>query len=160
MLRRNSKSPDQFWSEYEEKIGEKVLAFSLAKYLSGWEEFDKQGRVDLWGLIIVSSGGFRFHHFPKRHWLDFMSSGEDPKEKSFIIPKEKLISARLLKERNWLKIIISSARPKLEIYFSDDFQKELRLVFEADLLRDDFIEKLTASISWEDCLSSQTESAD
>jgi hypothetical protein len=147
LFRRTEKNPDDFWLEYEGKIGEKVLARALGQYLSGWEEFDKKGWTAIWGLIIATTGGFRFHHFPQASWLDALSrftSQETPKEKTFFIPKETIISARLIKETGWLKKIFKSTPPRLSIHYRDGTENERQLLLEVDFKPEDLVEKLSA----------------
>jgi len=145
MFRKTDQSTDDFWQEYEEKIGEKVLARGLGKYIAGWEEFDSKGWVNMWGLIIASPGGFRFHHFPQSHWMDSFSRNREPsKEKIFVVPKEQLVSAQLLKESNWLKKIFGSPSPQLIVNYRDTAGAEKKLLLEADLIHGDLVESLNA----------------
>ena len=133
MFRKAEKSPGDFWQEYEEKIGEKVLARCLGQYVSGWEEFGKI--KSLWGLIIASSGGFRFHHFPQQSWLDMLSrnSGhEGPKEKTIFIPKERILNARFIEETKWWKKLSTPYLPQLVINYLDGTENERQLLLEAD----------------------------
>ena len=106
---------EKFWTDYETSIGEKVLAKSLGQCLSGWPEYP----MPLWGLAIATSGGFRFHHFPHEGWLTAISrattGGEPPKEKTFFIPTDVIISAELLSEKRWWKKILSPSHPALVI---------------------------------------------
>jgi len=122
ILRKTEKSADDFWREYEEKTGEKVLAHGIGRYVSGWEEFDRNKWTSIWGLVIATSGGFRFHHFPQQSWLDSLIGGsgrEEPKEKTIFITKEKIISARLLVETKWWKKLFSPSQPQLAIEYHD-----------------------------------------
>jgi len=122
ILRKTEESAGDFWREYGEKTGEKVLAHGLGRYVSGWEEFDSNRWTSIWGLIIATSGGFRFHHFPQRSWLDSLIGGvgrEEPKEKTIFIPKEKIISARLLTETKWWKKLLVPGPPQLFIDYHD-----------------------------------------
>ena len=145
MFRKTDQSTDDFWQDYEEKIGEKVLARGLGKYVSGWEEFDSQGWINIWGLIIASAGGFRFHHFRQYHWMDTFSRSREPsKEKNFIVSREQIISAQLIKESNWLKKLFGSPSPKLIVNYRDNAATEKRLCFEADLIHGDLVESLNA----------------
>ena len=140
---KTSKSADDFWREYEEKTGEKVLARCLGKYDSGWEEFGSL--TDLWGLIIFTSGGFRFHHFPQNSWIDslFRASGSDtPKEKTIFVPKEKITATHLVKESRWWKRIFAPYMPHLVILFRDGEGNERRLLLEADSKSGDFEQAL------------------
>ena len=136
MLSKPKITPDDFWQEFEEKTGEKVLARCLGKYLSGWEEFDLKGLSNLWGLIIATSGGFRFHHFPQQSWFDFLSrqGGAAPKEKTFFIPKEKIISSRQTRETRWWKKLLSSPPSHLFITYLDEEGNEKQLITEIDLI--------------------------
>jgi len=139
------KSTDTFWQEYEEKIGEKVLARSLGKYISGWEEFDNNNWANLWGLIIASEGGLRFHNFPQHHWLDTFSRNREPgKEKIFFLPREKIMSVQLIKEPNWFLRLFKSPAPQLLVKYKDERDEEKRLVLEADLIHGDLVESLSA----------------
>jgi len=133
MIFRKKETPEveKFWEDYEKSIGEKVLAKSLARYLSGITGLN----YPLWGLAIATSRGFRFHHFAHEGWFMALSrtamGGEAPKEKTFFIPKDKIISADLLMEKRWWKIIFSPAHPMLVIhcYVND---AETRVIIETD----------------------------
>ena len=135
LLRKQEQSPDEFWQEYEEKTGEKVLARGLGKYVSGWQEFDEKKWGGIWGLIITPSGGFRFHHFPQNSWIDsftrFAEKGPQ-KEKTIFIPKEKIASSQLIKETKWWKRLFSPLPPSLVICYTDEAGGQKRLLFEAE----------------------------
>jgi hypothetical protein len=97
--------------------------------VSGWEEFDNNRWTSIWGLIVVTSGGFRFHHFPQRSWIDSLvvwGGREVPKEKTIFIPKEKIISAVLVTEKKWWKKLFVPSPPRLIIdYHVDDDTRRL-----------------------------------
>ncbi|MCL2068002.1 MAG: hypothetical protein FWG99_11145 [Treponema sp.] len=145
-FKKPEKDPDSFWREYEEKTGEKVLARSLGMYVSGWEEFDNKGWSNIWGLIIATGGGFRFHHFPQYSWLDFLSraANQDKKEKTIFIPKEKIVSAVLIKETKWWRKILNFSPPKLVVSYMDETGNERRVFLDADYKSDDIAPKLSA----------------
>jgi hypothetical protein len=138
-LKKQEKSSEDFWREYEEKTGEKVLSRGLGKYISGWEEFDKKKWNGIWGLLITTSGGFRFHHFPQNNWIDSIASrfaDSEVKEKTIFIPKEKITSTELIKETKWWKRLLSSSVPHFIIRYADNAPPETsggekRLLFEA-----------------------------
>jgi len=140
LLRKQEKSSECFWREYEEKTGEKVLERSLGKYVCGWDEFDQKKWNGIWGLIITTSGGFRFHHFPQNSWIDALTrfaEKEQVKEKTIFIPKEKIISSEIIKETKWWKKIISNPVPQLVIHYTDEPSPgidgtEKRLLFETE----------------------------
>ncbi|WP_461247031.1 hypothetical protein [Treponema sp. R6D11] len=146
-FKKDEKSPTAFWREYEEKTGEKVLARGLGKYVCGWEEFDKKGWNGLWGLIINTSGGFRFHHFPQNSIFDALTqfaanTKEPPKEKTIFIPKEKIISQKIIKEEKWYKRLFSRSVPQLIVYYRDELlnestEKDKKLVFEAEYTKEE-----------------------
>jgi hypothetical protein len=149
MFRRTEKNPESFWQEYEEKTGEKILARSLGRYIYGWKDFDSRKWNDIWGLIIATSGGFRFHHFQQHSWFDAMinfTGGEAPKEKTFFIPKEKITSVRLNKETKWWKKLFTSSPPQLIIQYRDDMEKEHHVFLEAEYRSDEVAEKLCREI--------------
>jgi len=132
---KEEKSPNAFWQEYEEKTGEKVLSRGLGKYISGWNDFDEKKWGGLWGLIIKTSGGFRFHHFPQHTWIDAFTTfakTDPPKEKTIFIPQENIISLDYLIEKKWWKKLFSPSPPQLVIKYTDETGQEKRLLFEAE----------------------------
>jgi len=134
-FRKIEKNPVDFWREYEEKTGEKVLARTLGQYISGWEEFDSQGWTAIWGLIIATSGGFRFHHFPQQSWigaLTHFTGWESPREKTIFVPKEMILTAHFVEESRWWKKIFAPSVPRLIIDYRDSAGNEQRLLLEAD----------------------------
>ena len=148
MLKRKQKSPDDFWREYEEKTGEKVLVRCLGQYISGWDEFGDLSGNPLWGLVIATSGGFRYHHFPHVNWLTaltrFGSGGDPPQEKTIFIPGERIISARLYSETKWYKKIFSSIPPRLLIAYRDEAGTEKTLVLNAEYKQEGIAEALVS----------------
>ena len=146
MAAKRRKSPDDFWRDYEDKTGEKVLARSLGQYVSGWEEFDNPPGNPIWGLIIATSGGFRFHHFPQVNWLSALArlgSGEDaPKEKTIFIPGARIVSAVLRRETKWYKKLFSPIPPHLLIRYLDEAGTEKELLLYAEHKPDGIAEAL------------------
>jgi hypothetical protein len=139
LFKKDEISPDAFWREYEEKTGEKVLARGLGKYVSGWDEFDKNRWNGLWGLIINTTGGFKFHHFPQKSIFDALfqsAAGEKelPKEKTIFLPREKIISQTFIKEDKWWKRLFSDSTPRLVINYRDE--KDKKLIFEAEFTKE------------------------
>ena len=134
-LKKDEKSPDIFWREFEEKTGEKVLSRGLGKYISGWQEFDEKKWNGIWGLLITTSGGFHFHHFPQNSWIDAFTNfaqREQPKEKTIFIPKEKIASSQLIKETRWWKRILSPSSPHFVIRYTDEAGSVGQLLFESE----------------------------
>jgi hypothetical protein len=117
MARKNNTDPADFWREYEKTCGEKVLAYTLGQYISGWDEYE----FPFWGLLIATDGGFRVHHFPHESWIQALSrstmGGEAPKEKTIFIPRDRIISAELRMERNWWKKLLFAVSPRLIIRY-------------------------------------------
>ena len=148
LTKKEEKSADTFWQEYEENTGEKVIKRGLGKYISGWDEFDEKKLGGIWGLIIETSGGFRFHHFPQNSWIDvltrFADSGQ-PKEKTIFLPQEIIISSQLIKETKWWKRIFLNTAPLLVIKYayktenSDETTREKKLIFEVQHSSQEFI---------------------
>jgi hypothetical protein len=106
-----------FRMNYENRYGEKILAYVLGKYLSGWPDY----KYSLWGLLIATSGGFRFHHFPQEGWLQVQvrvtTGTEFPREKTIFIPREQILSADLRLEKSWWKKILAYHPPMLAIRY-------------------------------------------
>jgi hypothetical protein len=143
--KKNQKTPDDFWREYEEQTGEKILARGLGRYVSGWEEFDSKEWTSIWGLIIATSGGFRFHHFPQTSWLTALSNSgnnDAPKEKAFFIPKEKIISAKLIEETTWWRKIFWSTPPQLLINYMDGTENAKQVLLEVEFKHENLAESL------------------
>jgi hypothetical protein len=133
LFKKQGQSPDIFWEEFEEKTGEKVLAKSIGRYISGWDEFDNNKLSGLWGLTIVQSGGFHFHHFPKTGWFDAMtrfSAQVQPKEKTFFIPRKNILLIEIIKETKWWRKIFNSSVPQLIIIYINEAGEEKRLLLE------------------------------
>jgi hypothetical protein len=150
LLRRNEVNTEDFWREYEEKIGEKVFARSLGQYISGWEEFDSNKWNALWGLIIATSGGFRFHHFPQVSWFNALSrsgSHNAPKEKTIFLPKEKILSAQIIEEKKWWKKILTACPPQSLIDYRDEMENEKRIVLEVGIISGNFKEEFIKTLS-------------
>jgi hypothetical protein len=143
MAGKSSTDPKEFWRQYEADLGEKVLSFSLGQYLSGWAEHDPP----LWGLLIATDRGFRFHHFPQEGWMQFFSrfssGGEAPSEKTIFIPRERILRAELRRETSLLKRIFLASRPRLVIRYRDDSGAEEEFIAEADSAAAAVVEKLS-----------------
>ncbi|MDR1249281.1 MAG: hypothetical protein LBK63_08270 [Treponema sp.] len=144
MAGKKTTDPQEFWKKYEAALGEKVLSFSLGQYLSGWAEHDPP----LWGLLIATDRGFRFHHFPQEGWLQalsrFSSGGEAPSEKTVFIPRERILGAELRRETSLLKRIFFASRPCLVIRYRDDNGAEGEFIAEADSGAAGILENLRA----------------
>ncbi|MDR0719776.1 MAG: hypothetical protein LBF78_09085 [Treponema sp.] len=132
LFKKESTDPAQFWQEYEKQVGEKVLAFTLGQYISGWDGEDHS----LWGLIIATSGGFRFHHFPHEGWIQALTrvttGGTAPKERTLFIPKEKIVHVELVLEKSLLKRIFFSVPPRFVLRYIDDTGVERLFIADAD----------------------------
>lgn len=107
-----------FWRDYSEKLGEEILRFSLGRYLSGVHGL----AGPLWGLVIATDAGLRFHHFPHESWMSALSrlgggGGAAPTEKTFFIPKGRILGAELFRERSRLKRLLSPSAPRLVVRY-------------------------------------------
>jgi hypothetical protein len=134
----------EFWREYEETHGEKVLAFNLGLYLRGCADIE----YSIWGLLIATDAGFRFHHFAQESWISALSrltaggGGKAPKEKTIFIPKEKIISTEYRVETNWLKRIFTASRPLFILRYYNDEGKQYELAAETDKGSSNVVEAL------------------
>jgi hypothetical protein len=134
----------EFWKEFESTHDEKVLGFSLGLYLRGCAEIENS----LWGLLIATSGGFRFHHFAQENWISALSrltasgGGKGPKEVSIFIPTEKIISAEYRVEPNWLKRIFTASQPLFILTYYDEAGKKYEFAAETDKSCLDVVESL------------------
>ncbi|GHT89887.1 hypothetical protein FACS1894137_19220 [Spirochaetia bacterium] len=132
MAGKKSKDPEEFWREYETALGEKVLAYTLGQYLSGWAEYDPP----LWGLLIATDAGFRFHHFPHEGWIQVLSrvstGGDAPTEKTIFIPHDRIHSVELRREKSLLKRIFIANQPRFVLRYRDGSGIEAEFVAETD----------------------------
>ena len=144
LFRKTEEKADKFWQNFEEKTGERILVHSLGQYISGWDEFDRRKWKDLWGLVIVTSAGIRFHHFPQRSLFDSLTSltgNELSREKTFFIPKENYVSVTLIKETKWWKKIYKNAHPRMIIRYLGGEENEGQLLMELPFETDEFYSK-------------------
>jgi hypothetical protein len=118
--RDKSRDPEQFWRDYGARYGETVHAYSLGRYISGWAEFQDT----LWGLLIATSGGFRFHHFPHEGWIQALSrisfGGDAPREKTLFIPQDRILEAEFRTEKSWWKRLFNPSPPRVVIRYRPD----------------------------------------
>jgi hypothetical protein len=132
MAHKNVQDPADFWREYGEKLGEEILAYGLGRLVSGWDEF----ALPLWGLLIATGGGFRFHHFPTENRLFSLfragTDGEAAKEKTIFIPQERIISSAFRRETSILKRLLFAPSPRLVIRYRSSGGSEGELTAEAD----------------------------
>jgi hypothetical protein len=132
MAHKDFQDPADFWREYEEKLGEKILAYGLGRLVSGWDEFT----LPLWGLLIASGGGFRFHHFPQQNWLLSVlragTGGETAEEKTIFIPRGRILSSAFRTEKSALKRLLFAAPPRLVIRYETPGGGEAELIAETD----------------------------
>jgi len=122
---------EKFWSEYGERIGEEVLAYSMGRYIKGWPG----ERGPIWGLLIASKGGLRFHHIPRNNWLDSLLRGGTataPQEKTFFAPSDRLLSVEVWREKSRLKQIFAYQPPRLIVRFLDEDGDEREFIAEGD----------------------------
>ncbi|MDR1618860.1 MAG: hypothetical protein LBS06_07435 [Treponema sp.] len=136
--------PDEFWADYEKKTGDKVLAFCLGQYISGWDEFNRP----LWGLLIATEGGFRFHHFPHEGWLQALArigtGGEVPKEKTLFLPGERIVSAELRIEKSWWRRLFAARPPLFVLQYLREDGGRTELVIEAEKKAQTLVDCFTA----------------
>ncbi|MDR0512347.1 MAG: hypothetical protein LBG93_04510 [Treponema sp.] len=131
MFAKSDDSVDLFWEDFEDETGETVLAKSSGKYLSGWDEYPEP----LWGLIIATSGGFHFQHFPNDGGIFGMfrpsSSGKAPKKKTFLIKRETIIAVEVVQEKRLWKRLLFSSFPHIIIRFENNGE-EKKVIIEVD----------------------------
>lgn len=142
MAGKKSTTSEEFWKQYGAALGEDILSYALGQYLSGWAEYDPP----LWGLLIATDRGFRFHHFPHEGWIQALSrlgSGDEgPKEKTIFIPRERILSVELRREKSLLKRILFNSRPCFVLRYADSAGAEAEFIAEADTKASLIVEKL------------------
>lgn len=130
-----NREAEKFWNDYSAKLGEKVLRFSLGRYVSGVAGLDGES----WGLVIVTDAGLRFHHFPHENLMASLmrmgrSGGQTDTEKTFFIPKGRIIGSELVKEKSLLIRLFSPSSPRLVVKYrpEDTETGELTMIAELD----------------------------
>ncbi|MDR1470387.1 MAG: hypothetical protein LBT00_13975 [Spirochaetaceae bacterium] len=111
-----AQTPEEFWSQYEAALGEKVVSHALGRYLGGWDEY----APPLWGLLIVTENALRFHHFAHDNWLtSWLSRGEGiGKERIIVIPVEAITLVRFSGgSKPWWKRIFAYSPPILAVSY-------------------------------------------
>lgn len=143
---KTSRGPEEFWADYEAKYGEKVLGRTLGRYLSGWQDFAEVPRAGLWGLVVATSGGFRFLHLPGEGWMTaltrIVSGGEPPRERELFIPNDSIVTACLRRETSWWKRLLFARPPVLVIFYRDASGIQQELCFETIQKGDEVAENL------------------
>jgi hypothetical protein len=131
--RKKQQGPEEFWKGYEQKIGQKVLSYSLGQYMGGWDEY----KSPMWGLVIAAEGAFIFHHFPHEGWLQALSrtatGGEGPTERVITIPRDKLVDVRIEKQAGWLRRLFAYRPPRLVVRYRKADGSEGALIAETDM---------------------------
>jgi hypothetical protein len=118
--------------EYAERFNEDILVLTMGRYTGGWQEF----APPLWGLVIVTDKGFRFHHFPHQSWLDAAvratGRGAEPREKLIFIPKDRLVHFAFFEEKSWWRKLLIYTPPVLAVTFRDSqgVEADLRVEIE------------------------------
>jgi len=60
LKRVNEKDAEQFWKKKEEDIREKIEGKSMAKFISGYQDFSGP----IWGILFYTESAFIFRLFP------------------------------------------------------------------------------------------------
>jgi len=61
-----------------------------------------------------------------------------------MIPRDRLISAELVKEPNWFLRLFKSPSPQLIVNYRDESGAEKKLLMEADLIHGELLENLNS----------------
>lgn len=140
----DTNDPERFWRDYEEKVGERVLKYALGRLASGAEELEGP----LWGLVIATEGGFRFHHFPSDNWLSLVFRASKnrgtPEEKTLFVPKERIVSAAAKRKQSLLQRIFAPVPPTLELRYCRSDGGEGIMLVEVDGDLDGLVQALGA----------------
>jgi hypothetical protein len=138
--------PDQFRKTFEARWGEEILAYELGRYLSGWKEFDDNPAGPLWGLLVVTGGGLRFHHFAHENWLEALTrigtGTEGPKEKTLFIPAGNILEVELKIQESWWKRLLFSTPPLFLLRYRDSEGREKILKVDTERKAKVLVEKL------------------
>lgn len=125
--------PVEFWKDYEKNLGEKVLGYCLGRYLSGWDRYPGP----LWGLNIVTSAAYRFHHFPHEGWLEALTrvtrGGKIPEEKVIEVPKNRILGAAFMREEKLFKRFFFNIQPWLSLKYQREDGTKAELIVESDI---------------------------
>jgi hypothetical protein len=107
----------QLRKEYIERFNENIINLAMGRYLGGWTGEDEP----MWGIIVRTDLGLRFHHFPHEGWMAAMfrvgSHGKAPKEKILFIPNDNIISVEFQTENSWWKKIFFNKQPLIVVKY-------------------------------------------
>lgn len=138
LFKNESESVEEFWKNTEAEIGEKVVAFTMGRCLSGCGESEEPK----WGLYFVTSSTLYFRHFAQRNWLSaLMVSGlgggskSEPREIYLSIPVSRIDSISVQRESSLLRRLFSYSPPVIFLSYRDEpgDQREMRFFVETKL---------------------------
>jgi hypothetical protein len=134
---------EQFWSETEERLGEKVLINSLGQYLRG--EADLPGGT--WGLFYLSESALHFQTFPSENWFSLLMRGRGGRsrrkeEASFDVPFASIGAAELASDASLLRKIFAPRPPLVAVEYRSAGGAPVVLEFIMDMRVKEFVKTL------------------
>ncbi len=138
---------ERFWRETEERLGERVLLYSLGQYLGGYGDV----RAGAWGLFYISDSALHFQTFPNQNWFStiFRSfarsrAREEATEMEFTLPQASIREAQLRGGRSLWKRIFAPEPPTVSVYYINEDGNESELRFLMDMKVKEFVNLLKA----------------
>lgn len=134
---------EKFWAETEEKLGERVLVYSLGQYIGGYGDV----HPGTWGLFFVSETALHFQTFHSENWFGALLRGRRKakpaeSEMEFQLPLSCLKDVEVRRQKSWLRRLFVPESPMVHAPFVLPTGHEGELLFAMDLKIKEFVEGL------------------
>jgi len=134
---------EQFWSETEERLGERVLINSLGQYLRGEADLPS----GTWGLFYLSESALHFQTFPSENWFGLLLRGRGGRsrrkeEVSFDVPFASIGAAGLASDASLLRRIFAPRPPLVTVDYRSAEALPVVLEFIMDMKVKEFVKTL------------------
>jgi len=138
---------EKFWSETEERLGERVLVYSLGQYVSGYGDV----RPGTWGLFFVSESSLHFQTFHSENWFSSLlrsrkKSQPSESEMEFHLPLSSLREVEVTRRKSWFRRLFAPEPPMIHAAFELPTGHKGELQFAMDLKIKEFVEGLKAQM--------------
>jgi len=139
---------ERFWRETEERLGERVLLYSLGQYLGGYGDV----RSGAWGLFYISDSALHFQTFPNQNWFSTIfrsvtrnrARDQETTEMEFTLPQASIREVQLHGERSLWKRVVAPQPPTVSVFYINEDGNESELRFLMDMKVKEFVNLLSA----------------
>jgi hypothetical protein len=144
---RNEDDVRKFWVETEERIGERVLVYTLGRHIGGYADV----QPGTWGLFYVSETTLHFQTFHSENWFSSILRGRKRSqptetEMEFHLPLSSLREVGVTRQKSWVRRIFAPEAPTIHAGYALPTGDEGELRFSMDLKMKEFVETLRAQM--------------